>query len=207
MGKVDQVIRGRDLKIRRVIVRYQNAKESHTRLTDRAVRKLVKLFSIDEFQVQEDLTELQKRVDQLMEGDMGHVPVIGQDAEAEEDEDEGASDGSQIEDVDVVSDDDMCLGGDEQDGQAGGPASRTRSKDACNCCCPNHCGLSFHTLERDVRSFANIKVAAVACEVLDVNVAYDFPTAQDGQGYMEISEDGDEMFSAAGLLGTLGLVL
>ena len=41
-----------------------------THLTDRVVRK---------FQVQEHLTELQKSVHQLMEGDMGDMPVVAQD--------------------------------------------------------------------------------------------------------------------------------
>ena len=42
-------------------------------LTDRAVRKLVKLFSIDEYQIQNDLTELQKRIDQLQDTPAGQV--------------------------------------------------------------------------------------------------------------------------------------
>merc|ERR1711888_299073 len=47
IGKVEQVVRSeRDKKIRRVIVRYQNEKENFGRMTDRSVRKLVKLFSI-----------------------------------------------------------------------------------------------------------------------------------------------------------------
>ena len=45
-----------------MIVKYQNASENHPQLT---VRKLVKLFSIDEFEIQDDLTELQKRIDKL----------------------------------------------------------------------------------------------------------------------------------------------
>ena len=55
----------RDHQIRRVVVKYQNAGESQPQFTDRTVRKLVKLWNIDEFQVQEDLDSLQKKIDNL----------------------------------------------------------------------------------------------------------------------------------------------
>ena len=66
IGKVEQVVKSeRDGKIRRVIVKYQNERETFSRMTDRSVRKLVKLFSIDEHHVEEDLAELQKRIESL----------------------------------------------------------------------------------------------------------------------------------------------
>lgn len=74
VGKVEQIVRGRDQKIRKVIVKYRNASEENVvHLTDRSVRKLVKLFSIDEYQIQNDLTELQKRIDQLQDNPAGQV--------------------------------------------------------------------------------------------------------------------------------------
>ena len=64
IGRIDQVIRSKsDNKVRRVVVRYRNSGENFDRNTDRSVRKLVKLFSIDEFQVQDDLTELERRIE------------------------------------------------------------------------------------------------------------------------------------------------
>ena len=64
IGRIDQVIRSKsDNKVRRVVVRYRNSGENSDRTTDRSVRKLVKLFSIDEFQVQDDLTELERRIE------------------------------------------------------------------------------------------------------------------------------------------------
>ena len=64
MGRVDQVITGKDGKIRRVIVKYFNGTDPHPKLTDRAVRSLIKIFSIDELCLAEDLAILQKRLDQ-----------------------------------------------------------------------------------------------------------------------------------------------
>ena len=44
---------------------YRNFQENHDRLTNRAVRSLVKLFSIDENCIQDDLKELQSRIDRI----------------------------------------------------------------------------------------------------------------------------------------------
>ena len=63
IGEVDQVIMGRDGLIRRAIIKYYNASENHAQFTDRAVRKLVKLWSMDEACLFDDLTELQERFD------------------------------------------------------------------------------------------------------------------------------------------------
>ena len=72
---VEQVVRSdRDGIIRRVVVKYRNKDENHDRFTDRTVHKLVKLFSIDEFHIQEDLGVLQKRIDELRNN--SHTPRI-----------------------------------------------------------------------------------------------------------------------------------
>ena len=70
IGEVDQVIVGRDGLIRRAIIKYFNASENnpeqaqyHPQLTDRAVRSLIKLWSIDEACLFDDLAELQGKVD------------------------------------------------------------------------------------------------------------------------------------------------
>ena len=75
VGMVEQVVRSdRDGIIRRVVVKYRNKDENHDRFTDRTVHKLVKLFSIDEFHIQEDLGVLQKRIDELRNN--SHTPRI-----------------------------------------------------------------------------------------------------------------------------------
>ena len=61
---------GRDGLIRRAVIKYFNASENdpenakyHHQLTDRAVRKLIKLWSVDESCLFDDLAELQGRMD------------------------------------------------------------------------------------------------------------------------------------------------
>ena len=64
MGIVDQVIRGRDGKVRRAVIKYQNASEFPTpQFTDRAVRQLVKIYDIEEYVLQDDLKELLRRLE------------------------------------------------------------------------------------------------------------------------------------------------
>ena len=74
MGRVDQVNRSTDGLIREVTVAYRNYKESFDQLTNRAVRSLVRIFSIDEDCIQEDLAKLQKRIDGLNSGEREHQP-------------------------------------------------------------------------------------------------------------------------------------
>ena len=63
VGIVDQVVRGADGHIREVVISYRNYKENFNRTTTRAVRSLVKIFSIDDLSIQEDLAEVQRRID------------------------------------------------------------------------------------------------------------------------------------------------
>ena len=62
VGVVDQLDRSRDGKIRKVIIRYQNSGETQPRLTERAIRSLVKIYDIEEYVLQEDLAEVMKRL-------------------------------------------------------------------------------------------------------------------------------------------------
>ena len=80
IGVIDQVVRSeRDNVIRRVIIRYQNKGENVPRFTDRSVRKIVKLFSVDEHHIQEDLAALQKHIDSLKEKEPIHDPIRNTD--------------------------------------------------------------------------------------------------------------------------------
>ena len=62
MGRIDQLVVGRDGLARRAIVRYQNATEDFKRTSDRSVRSLVKIFSLDDCSVEEDLEILHKHL-------------------------------------------------------------------------------------------------------------------------------------------------
>ena len=64
IGIVEQLIHSRDGKVRRVVVKYQNASEFPVpQFTDRAVRQLVKIFDVEEYVLQDDLTELMRNLE------------------------------------------------------------------------------------------------------------------------------------------------
>ena len=61
---MEQLIQSRDGKFLRVVVKYVNTAEFPVlQFTDRAVRQLVKIFDVEEYVLQEDLTELLRRLD------------------------------------------------------------------------------------------------------------------------------------------------
>ena len=192
VGKVDQVVRGRDQKIRKVIIKYKNASEENTfRFTERSVRKLVKLFSIDEHQIQEDLSELQKRIDRLQDPGLagegvevdepsllgdggGDEPVVVQVDELGQsvgDHQQGLADTQVVENelVDANNGDEAGqqdeVGVDVQQEQRQAqdvPAASTRSKKRCSCCCSSHCKFSFHTKGPDVRAYTSTRLVPLA---------------------------------------------
>ena len=65
IGRIDEVFRGRDGVIRRVIIQYQNSTEEVKRDTERSVRNLIRLYSVDDPDLQADLSTLQKRINEL----------------------------------------------------------------------------------------------------------------------------------------------
>ena len=119
MGVIDQVVRGRDGIIRRAIVKYRNFKEEFDRFTDRSVRKLIKIYSVDDPDLQHDLTKVQARIDELL-GNGVHVDAASTSMEvSSETSNQGAAQ----------------------------PNALTKSKflqDKCQCCCQAHCNVSLH---------------------------------------------------------------
>ena len=232
VGKVDQLIRGRDQKIRRVIVKYQNASENQSRLTDRNVRKLVKLFTIDEYQIQEDLTELQARIDQLQAGILDELPVgqleIPTQSEGDDDElpvvpadqqhngepvvfQQGEQHAEEGEEPSCAGDDQADQGDDVLGVQPGGtggecPAARTRSKVRCNCCCTNHCRFNFHTMGPEVRAYHTNKVFPVACELMEMKEEVDIATLDVEEDDLDTGEI-DEVDSFAKVLKSLNIMM
>ena len=77
IGRVDQIIRGRDGVIRRAVIKYRNASENVQRETERSVRKLIRLYSVDDPDLYQDLGELQRRIDQL-QGQLDDPPRVDQ---------------------------------------------------------------------------------------------------------------------------------
>ena len=64
VGRVTEVVKGRDEVARRVTVQYQNSNENLPRFTDRAARSLVKLFNIDDENWQEDMDLVEKLIEE-----------------------------------------------------------------------------------------------------------------------------------------------
>ena len=67
---VHYVSRSKDGVIRRVCVKYFNHKENKPRFTDRAVRSLVKLFSIEDSYFMDDMAKVEKLMTELKKDEM-----------------------------------------------------------------------------------------------------------------------------------------
>ena len=61
IGRIEKVERGRDDLIREAEIKYFNGKNETPQFTQRTVRKLVKLWDVDEMDLQEDLDELGRK--------------------------------------------------------------------------------------------------------------------------------------------------
>ena len=113
------MVRGRDGIIRRVIVRYRNFKEEFDRFTDRSVRRLVKLYSADDPDLQYDLVKVQARTDQLLES------------------------GGQADTTAVIMD--AVMENSRQGDDSRVPVSKSaRLLEKCQCCCKEHCKVLLH---------------------------------------------------------------
>lgn len=148
MGRVDQIIRGRDGIIRRAIIRYRNASENIQRDTERSVRKLIRLYSADDPDLYEDLGELQRRIDQL-QGQLDQPPGAEQQVAA------GLRDApAQGFGVDNLANFDLQEGTDESQSRRTG----------CLCCCQAHCKVAFHNCW-GTRTFQPMMPSMMACKL------------------------------------------
>ena len=193
LGRVEQVVRSeRDNLIRKVVVKYQNSGEQHPQFTDRHVRKLIKLFNVDEHQVQEDLAELQRKIDALgqrYEGD--DVIIADEDANTINDDDQEHSSTPLPSDPVHSSSrswhDVQLEGGNGQGrGETIGTlpvmsiaaATKQIKKKHCNCCCNQHCQLTFHTLGES-KQYIPTKSHLVPCELKSVGSLGDYHDYQE----------------------------
>ena len=117
IGKIDQIVRGRDGVIRKIIVKYTNPKENFARLTERSARKVIRIWSADDPDLQADMLKVQARIDQLQ----GHL-------------DEEAAGGANA--VLVLQDGGTLL-----------PCCPDANPvKGCQCCCLAHCKVTFHNI-------------------------------------------------------------
>merc|ERR1711867_42158 len=64
VGRVTNVVQGKDEIVRRATVQYQNANEEKPRYTDRSARSFIKLFNIDDVSWQEDMDLVEKLIEE-----------------------------------------------------------------------------------------------------------------------------------------------
>ena len=207
IGRVEQVMKSdRDGLIRRVIVRYQNPGESQPQFTDRSVRKLVKLFNVDEHQVQEDLDELQKKIDAAQPPlidrsliDQSTPPFDNPNLDDRDCVDAASRDNVPNNTIELQEADPEIISQVDPDDI---PARNTRSRRRCNCCCELHCSLSLHTMGRDraVRSLGELPVTFELGWIEEEQYVEDFP------GVVGLPLD-EESASFAGVLQSLQLSL
>ena len=155
MGKIDQIIRGRDGIIRRVVVKYRNAKEEFDRVTDRSARKLIKLYSADDPDLQADLGKLQARIDELQ----GHQQE--QPAQVNQIQSQRIGDDNGTNYMLLLLQESARLNTSDPDAQ---PRCPENNKLSCQCCCLSHCKISMHNLYGS-RTFSNPLPAVTACQL------------------------------------------
>ena len=131
LGKVVSITKGRDGLVRRAEVQYQNITENVPRVTDRAVRTLIKLFNIEDTTWLDDMSEIEKFIDGLKKDD--EYPKM-------------------IEDANIVKTRHDGVGGHDKPQREEGVQHRPGAKLAkskvvkqCKkCCCKPHCMLTDH---------------------------------------------------------------
>ena len=66
VGKVSKLERGKDGKVRRVWIQYKNFNENNFQVTERSARSVIKIFSLSDSSVQEDLLEVQRFMKEVL---------------------------------------------------------------------------------------------------------------------------------------------
>ena len=70
VGMIAELEMSRDNLIRKVVIKYRNASESQDRTTGRNVRTVCKIWSVDDFNLQDDLVELHSRLRDVLPNDV-----------------------------------------------------------------------------------------------------------------------------------------
>ena len=66
---MEDVTKSKDEVVRKVVIKYQNANENVSRTTERAARKIIKLFHIDDTTWRDDMEDVMKLQDALEASD------------------------------------------------------------------------------------------------------------------------------------------
>ena len=145
VGKVDEIERSRDGIIRMVTVKYFNGQDKTPQYTKRTVRKLVKLWSVDDISLAEDIAEMTRKFGEI------------QGLEATRVNEEVSSDRMEMfaDQLAEVQSQGELRGGEDQlaaeeegdvlEGNRTGHASSKVGTQKCDtCCCASHHQYSMH---------------------------------------------------------------
>ena len=126
VGQVDSLVRSKDGLVRRAFVRYYNYGENEARITDRAVRSLVRIFNIEDNYFIRDMSEVEKLMKTL----------------------EMKAEGEPSDDIDVeekiVKPTKLKKGADGNYRVQHADMDGIDAVRPCGCCCVSHCGMNEH---------------------------------------------------------------
>ena len=154
MGMVEDIERGRDTIIRMVNIKYYNGLSKTPQFTLRSVRKIVKLWDVDDMHLDEDLAELQRKFGPIP--DLAGGEQVDRNDTSDKNVDQGGANAEQINEILIqevvqVDADASQLGveqgqrGAEQLGQLADLRVQPVHKPACKaCCCEAHHIYSLH---------------------------------------------------------------
>ena len=143
LGLVHEVVRGKDQKVRRISIKYQNAGETIPRYTDRAARSTIKLFNIEDSTWQDDMRDIEKLREDLLKIDQGEYAarVIRENVSSTE----GSFARSRLSAVGGYQD---VVALERHDGVQNIPRAKAVKlkflKSCSSCCCFGHCTMESH---------------------------------------------------------------
>ena len=143
LGLVHEVVRGKDQKVRRISIKYQNAGETIPRYTDRAARSTIKLFNIEDSTWQDDMRDIEKLREDLLQIDQGEYAarVIRENVSSTE----GSFARSRLSAVGGYQD---VVALERHDGVQNIPRAKAVKlkflKSCSSCCCFGHCTMESH---------------------------------------------------------------
>ena len=133
VGKVTDVVKGKDEIVRRATVQYQNSNEDKPRFSDRAARSFIKLFNIEDESWQEDMDLVEKLIEE---------------AKVKKDESEHENSRSRLKAVDGEGNIVRQVGVQHK---PSAKIAKSKFTKPCNsCCCLSHCEKNPHKDDNDV---------------------------------------------------------
>ena len=145
LGMIAELERSRDGLIRKAKIKYRNATESEDITTRRSVRTFCKIWSVEDFNLQDDLMELSSRLEQVPGYQVLPNSVLGQ------------QDVHGLLPVQVPAVDDG--------GQVASVTRPIHTDSLDSCCCLSHCAM-IHNSGTKLRSYqALVSVTAIPCDL------------------------------------------